>query len=241
MATSNDAPSKDSDFFTLVGEAFKMYKESWEALKLNLATFILAVIVPAGIIMLGVFISVVLGLFSTNTSDSGSSLGLILGLLVVLASVVLALVFAPAITITQLESVKGKKVQFSEVFEQSKKYVLRFIGLGILAILLIEIPALLLFFTIFLFPLGIAWIVVSAFFLVLAPYILINKDLGVIDTLKASFEVTKKNWQWVLAAYVVLVAVNIISVVPFIGWIISLVLSFMYFCLIPLIYVKKIN
>lgn len=242
MATSNDAPSKDGDFFTLVGEAFKMYKDSWEALKLNLSTFILAVIVPVGIITLGFIVSFMLGAFGgTAENSTASGFSVVLSGLVLIASIVLALIFAPAVIITQIESVKGNKVQFSEVFEKSKKFVLRFIGLGILAGLIIEIPAVLLFFTIFLFPLGILWAVIAAFFLVLAPYILIDKDLGIIDSMKASLDLTKKNWQWVLAAYVVIMVIGLPNLIPFIGWIVALVLSLLYFCLIPLIYVKKIK
>ena len=245
MATSKDAPTNSGDFVEIVTSAFKMYKESWEALKLNLGTFILAIIVPTGIIALGAIIFSMLalaGAYNGSLDNTGvSSASFIIGVLVLLASIVLALIFAPAIIITQLESVKGNKVGFAEMFEKSKKYVLRFIGLGILIGLIVQLPTLLLFMTFVLFPLGIAWAIAAAFFLLLSPYLLIDKDMGIVDSMKASVDSVKKNWKWVLAAYVVMIVIQLPSMIPFIGWIITLVLSVMYICLLPLIYVTKIK
>lgn len=244
MATSNDAPKDSGDFVDILTSAFKMYSASWEALKLNLSTFILAVIVPAGIVILGSIIYAMLVVTGTNNAvnDTGSgAFSVIVGVLVLLASIILALIFVPAIVITQLESVKGKKVEFSEVFEKSKKFVLRFIGLGILAELIIALPAALLFMTLILFPLGIIWAVAAGFFLMLAPYILIDKELGIIDSIKASVDKVKANWKWLVAVYIVFFVIGLPSIIPFVGWIASLVLYFMYFCLLPLVYVKKIK
>ena len=244
MATSKDAPKDSGDFIEIAASAFKMYSASWEALKLNLSTFILAVVVPVGIIALGTIVYLMLAVTGANNiaNDTGTgSLSFFIGFLVLLASILLALVFAPAVVITQLESVKGNKVAFSEVFEKSKKFVLRFIGLAILAALIIEVPMILMFFTFFLIPVGIAWALLAGFFLLLSPYILIDKNLGIIDSLKASVDKVKPNWKWVLAVYIVMIAIQIPSVIPFVGWIATLVLSVLYFCLLPLIYVKKIK
>lgn len=242
MAASQDAPKESEDFFSLVGQAFKMIDQSWEALKLNIVTFVLVILVPAVLFIVAAFMNLAVNFaISPDGYAGGSTIGQIISWLIMLAAIVVALIFLPAITITQLESVKGKKVEFKAVFEKSKKYVLRYVGLMLLGGLIAVVPAVLLALTIFLIPLAIAWFVIVFFFLVLAPYLLIDKDKGVIDTLKLSYEVTKMNWKWVLATYIVLCAINLPSIIPFVGSIVSLVLSIAYFCLVPIVYVKKIK
>ena len=245
MAASKDTPNNEGDFFSLVGEAFKMIGKSWEALKLNLLTFILVSIAPVAVVIAGAMLS---GIILAGSSEVGSDgvgvAGLFFSMFIMVVALVAALVFVPAITITQLESVKGNKVEFGEVFEKSKKFVLRYIGIGILTGLIVVIPTLLMFFTLILIPVGIAWAILAGFFLALTPYILVDKDLGIIETIKASYETTKKHWKWVLAAYVVLIVISIpgsIPVLQIIGWIPSLILSIAYFCLMPLVYVTKIK
>lgn len=245
MATSKDAPASEGDFFSLVGEAFKMYEKSWEALKLNLMTFVLVALIPAGLIMVATFINMTI-MFSTSNTDiygnsSPSVFAFMISWFIMLVALIGALIFAPAITITQLESVKGNKVEFGEVFNKSKKFVLRYIGIALLTGVVIGIPALLMFMTLILIPVAIAWILLGVFFLVLAPYILIDNDGGIVETMKASYALTKANWKWVLAVYVVMWVIGLPGIIPFVGWIASLVLSVMYFCLLPLVYVTKIK
>lgn len=247
MAASKEAPASGGDFIDLVTQAFKMIEASWEALKLNLVTFLLVAIVPAAALFLGSILFVIPLMFSANGSGTASGISLILSTLVMIVAVAVALIFLPAITITQLESAKGNKVEFGEVFAKSKKYVLRYIGMALLIGLAAGIPMILSFMLVVVFigillvPLAIAWVVLVGFFMALAPYLLIDKDKGIVDTMKLSYEVTRKNWKWVLAVYIVMWIIGLPSVIPFVGWIVSMVLSIAYFCLLPIVYVKKIK
>jgi len=252
MAASKDAPASGGDIFSLIGQAFQMIEASWEALKLNIVTFILVALAPFLAILAAVITSSVIFTVSIiNNADSANStisgFAWALSWLLSVIALVVALIFLPAITVTQLASAKGKKISFGEAFEQGKKYILRYIGIALLVGLIIGVPLILSFLLVFiiigilLVPLAIAWAIAFAFFMALAPYILIDKDKGVVDTMKLSYEITKKNWKWVLAVYVVLWVIGLPSVIPYIGGIISAALSIAYFCLLPIVYVKHIK
>lgn len=249
MANSNDSQS-ELDFFSKVGLAFQMIKESWEALKLNISTFILVAIIPALIILVASMFFLIPIIAGANNANGLASVSAIFAGLILIAAIVVALIFLPALTITQLESVRGKKVSFGEVFEQSKEYVLRYIGIALLGGLIAAGPMLLSLILIFVFigwlllPFAYAWAVVVMFFLLMAPYVLITKNLGVIDSMKASYELTKKHWQWVLAIFIIQFAINIPSLIPFInivGWMVTVILGVAYYCLPALIFVNKIS
>ncbi len=247
MASSNNAPASEPDFFGKIGEAFQLINASWDALKLNISTFILVVLVPALVVMAASLFFLLPAFFSENGSNTATALSSFVAFIVMVAALVVALIFLPAITITQLASARGKKVAFGEVFEESKQFVLRYIGLVLLGALVAGAPLILSFLLIFviigifLIPLAVAWAMVVAFFLVVAPFILIDKNLGVVDSIKASYELTKKHWQWVLAIFVVNFVIGLPQIVPVIGWVISLVLSIAYFCLPAIIYVTKFS
>lgn len=247
MASTNDAPANELDFFGKVGAAFQMINESWEALKLNIVTFLLVALVPAAVIFVASLFFVFPLIFSSNGSDAASAITGILAFIVFVAAIVVALIFLPALTITQLESVRGKKVTFGEVFERSKEYVLRYIGIALLGGLIAIGPLVLSFLLVFIFigfllmPFAYAWALLVGFFLLFAPYILITKNLGVVDSMKASYELTKKHWQWVLALFIVNFVIGLPSIVPFVGWIASLGLGIAYYCLPALIFVNKVS
>lgn len=213
----------DKDFFEVTGGIFKNIKESWEAIKLNFLTFVLLYLVP---IAVG-FIALPFVLLPALTgSDVGTAAAVLLAFFVFVLLLIVLLVFLPAITITQLASVKGEKLEFGVAFEKGKKYVLRYIGLGLLSALIILCGLIL-----FIIP-GI----LAAFFLCLSPYLLVDKNLGVTDSMKESYELTKKYWKPVLAVGIVYVAINIPSYIPIIGGIVSIVLSIAYFCLPAYVY-----
>ena len=225
MATSSDAPKKDEDFFGLVGNVFKMYKDSWEALKLNLVTFIILALIPA--ILLAVAVPFILLPFVTD----GGSLSSILSFVVLLALFVIACIFLPALVVTQLESAKGNKIDINQVVERSKPLVLPYIGLAIVLAVIFTIG-----FILLVIP-GI----IAVFFLSLSVYILVDKKVGVFDSIKQSYELTKANWQWVLALFIVQFAVSLVSYLPLIGWLLGIVLSIVYFCLPAIVYLKIVK
>jgi uncharacterized membrane protein len=130
--------------------------------------------------------------------------------------------------VTQIESAKGKKIDINQVIEKSKPLVLPYIGLAIVLAVLITLG-----FVLLIIP-GL----LAIFFFTLSVYILVDKKVGIFDAIKQSYELTKANWEWVLALFIVQIAVSIVSYLPLIGWLISIVLSVVYFCLPAIIYLK---
>ncbi len=213
---------RDGDFFDTLGTLFKAITPSFEALRLNIWTFVLLAVVPIGILMLSLFTSLTIA-FATDSSAFGN----VLAFIIALVALVVILVFAPAIVQTQIASVKGQKVEFSEAFNKAKPFVLRFVGLGLLATLIVGIGLIL-----FIVPGLLAF-----FFLSYAAYVLVDKNTGIVDALKASYELAKEYWKVTLGLFIVNAAVTAVGYFPLIGGIASFVLSIAYFCLGAMVYV----
>jgi len=221
MATSTDAPDNSNDFGEIIVSAFKMVTDSWEAFKLNWVTFLILLLIP----MLLVW-AVVFAMFAAFSS--GSTASYLIAFFIGVVVFIVACILAPATIVTQLASAKGKAVEFSEVFEKSKSVVVPFIGLALLSALVIGVGLIL-----FIVP-GL----IAAFFLVFSSYILVDKKLGIIESMKASYELVKANWEWVVALLLVQLAVSVVSYIPLVGWIAGLALTVAYFCLPALVYLK---
>ena len=221
MATSKNKPD-ETDFFDLVGYTFRLLGDSWIALRLNIYTFILVALVPGLVIGLAVPFALV----PIFTHGNIRTISIIAAVLIFLAALAIACIFLPAMTLTQLASVRGKKFDFKEAFNKSKPFFLRFIGLIILITLSVVVG-----FVLFIIP-GI----LAAFFLSMSTYIMIDKNTGVVEAMKQSYRLVKLNWLTVLALFVVNIAVSIVSYLPLIGWLAGLVLGIMYFCLPAIVY-----
>lgn len=244
MAKSTTA---DMDFFEKVGYAFGLLSESWEAFKLNWSTFILIWILPMLLFLLLIPLFIIPVVFD---NDIVSATTLLLGVVGVLSAFVVLIILIPAITVTQIASVKGQKLGFEEAFSQSKKYVWRYVLAAIIGFfitigpMLLALPLVLIVIGLFLLPLALLWAVVAQFFLLLVPFIIVSEDVSATDAISRSYELTKKNWQWILAVYIVLlslaIASNILSIIPFIGWVISLGLFLAYYCMPAHVYVNEV-
>jgi uncharacterized membrane protein len=225
MAASKDVQA-ETDFFSLVGNTFKMIGASWEALKLNLGTFILIAFIPMVIVaisLIGSIAAIVQLNGATQIRDGSFMLAAF-----ILVGIVAACVFLPAITYTQIASAKGKKIGFNDALVNSRKYILRYIGLVILVALSVIVGMVLLIIP------GI----LAAFFFSMSIYTLIDKNTGVIESMKQSYQLVKANWMIILAMLVVNLAVSVVSYVPIIGRLASTALYIAYFCLPALIYLK---
>lgn len=209
----------ENDFFGLLTYVFKLYEPSFEALKLNLFTFILVGLVPAGLFALSLpFIFLALR----------GGAGLVISIFVLAILFVIACIFLPSIIITQLESAKGNKVSFTDVFEQCKPLVLPYIGLMILTALAVMVGL-----VFFILP-GI----VIALLLSFSTYFLADKKLGVIDSMKASGDLVIKKWQWVASLVILQIVLSVIVYIPLIGPIAAIVASVLYFCVGAIVYLK---
>lgn len=238
--------TKEMDVFEKMGYAFSKIDESLEALKFNILTFLGIIAVPILATLIAVPIFLLPFLSSVNNNGEVS---VFVSLLTFVFSIVLAIVWllvTPALVATQLASVKKQKISITEAFELSKHFIVRYIVIGLLVGLVITIPfivsALLLIVIVgfIMLPLAIVWAIAVWFFTLLAPYILMSKDLSITETLKTSYEISKQNWQWVLSIVVVYLGIQVTSIVPFIGWIVSPILMIAYACLPAYIYLNHI-
>ena len=244
---SQTKSANQMDVFEKMGYAFSKIDESWEALKFNILTFlgIIAVPILATIVAIPVFLLP----FMASVNDNNGTIGVFGFIFTFVLSIVLTVIWllvTPALVATQLASVRKQKISISEAFELSKHYIVRYVVIGLLIGLAVVLPfivSMLLMIVLIgfiLLPLAIVWAIAVWFFTLLAPYILMTKDLSITETLKSSYEVSKQNWQWVLAIVVVNFGIQAANIVPFIGWIASLILMVAYVCLPAYIYVNHI-
>jgi len=244
MATSN---AESMDFFEKVGYSFGLWNESWEAFKLNVWTFVVLYLVPIGLtILLVTFYLLPLAASAADKTALAAGTAII-AVILTLLTIFVSIVFYPALIITQLESVKGNKISFSEAFNGGLNYVLRFIIAGLIGFVIVGGPiiiSLLLMFVLIgfvLLPFALLWAVVATFFLFLTPYIIITQNLDAVSAIKKSYETTRRKWQWVLALYTITALLSIVSSVPVIGGLAGLVGTIIFFCLPAIIYLRHIT
>jgi hypothetical protein len=224
MAKTNQLLEQDQDFVDLLVNTFRLIGKSWDALVLNILTFILVGVVPAVVMILAVALVFVPFLTHGDTRV----LTIVLATLAMIFALIVVVLFLPAVTITQLASARGKKVEFNEVFKKSRALALPYLGLTIIVGLTV------IFGTILIIIPGI----IAAFFLSMSTYIMADKNPGVIKAYKQSYYLVKENILVVLALFLVNIGVSVVSYIPFVGWIASLALSIAYFCLPAIIYTK---
>lgn len=221
----------DKDLFSTIGDAFNLARSSWEALKLNLGTFILLSVIPIIIFTTAFFILLAFAFASlvSDFSNSEFSFGFILPIAITV--IIGGLACSPFLigsTITQLASAKGEVIGFGQALKSSFKYILPGIGLFILVGLSVLVGMIFLIIPGFL----------AAFFFSQSLFILIDKNTTVIEAMKQSYSVVKNHWKWVVALVVVNMAVSAVGYFPYIGWIISTIGSVIYYCLPAIIYVR---
>lgn len=234
MAKSLESAEKQEDFFDVVGKTFGMYKESWEAFKLNWQVFVISYVVMLGVFVLGGIIMAATIASSINSDSTAVFTGAWLSsfLIILLLAFAVAIVIGPLVINAQLASAQGKVKSFGECAKESQPKILGFLGLCILMGIVIGFLSLLLIIP------GI----IAAVMLMFAPFIYIDKKIGVTDAMKESFELVKARWQWAVALVLVQIALSIASSVlnylPIIGWAAGIVLSVVFFCLPALVYTK---
>ncbi len=141
------------------------------------------------------------------------NLGLTAGvaLAVVLIVGVIMLFFAAMSTSLSLRSVDGEKPTAGELFETAKKYWLRQLGLIIVIAVIVIVGLILL----------IVPGIIAILRLSMAPYLMFDRDLSIMDSIKASNELTKKNMGAVAAAIglylLISIGLSILGEIPVVG------------------------
>jgi uncharacterized membrane protein len=209
MSPTKPEPSKPKP----LPDAFALFKPSWKAFRLNLETFLLQFLFPFGLVILTVLL---FNWMEHNDSALAATLTIAAGLLTVFSFILMTAM----LILTELRSAKGQHVSFEQVAKESLPYIPRLIGLLIICGVLITV--------------GFILLIVPGLFaiqrLLLAPYFLVDQKMGIIAAIKASFKTAKKHSAAIWGITGILIAINIIGIIPLWGWIASALLTVAYLC-----------
>jgi uncharacterized membrane protein len=193
--------------------AFSLLKPSWHAIKLNFITLVEFIIIPLILSLLSTLMPHLL--HSTNHSGAPAVISTAINLL----SGILSLMFAPGMTYTLLKGTKGERIDFYPAFRAGLTYFWRYLGVTIC--------------TTFLIVVGLILLIVPGIFMIrryfLAPYYLIDRDLGIFETLRTCKSNSKQFGNKVLGVFCVQALFIIILIIPVLGWIAGVILSIMYY------------
>jgi hypothetical protein len=203
------------------------------ALHVNMGTIIWLALAPAiaTIPLFGVLI-ISLNLLEQPASQGSPWATLIFSMLSVLVYVTLILlsIFTGiGLVMSTLASTNGEKFTWGDSFRKGRKYFWRFTGL--IFSLLIVVGA------------GLVLLIIPGVLLLrrylLAPFYLIEQDLGVFEAMNRSAEETRETGGvWGLLAALVVLAIP--SLIPGVGWILSLALAVVYSC-VPAVRYREIR
>ncbi|MBW3568952.1 hypothetical protein KY385_02365 [Candidatus Parcubacteria bacterium] len=233
--TKNQINSED------VGSAFDLLKPSFEIVKRNWIAFTAVNILS--LISTVIFIFYKFDYASKDIEGYLAPEGVVLDnrlalfILITLILFVISYYLFVMRTVLQVESTAGKKPSLGHLFEKAKKYWLRLLGVIIITGVIIVTGLILLIIP------GI----IAIGRLALAPYFMIDKDMGVIEAIKASNEVGKKYFWKVLAAVGVMFLIGIgaalLDVVPVIGTLLGTLITIAFSLVVPLRYqqLKKLG
>lgn len=202
-------------------DAFSLFMPSWRAFRLNIDAFVMQFLFPVGLLLLTVLLAGV-------ATDADSAAVNILVLCAAIVTGVVCVIVAASLTVTQLKSAADTKLSFEQAVRQGLGYFWRLLGLFILSAILICVGFLLL--------------IVPGLFalqrLLLAPYFLVDKNIGVIEAMRRSNAAAKKYSGAVWGVVGILIAINLLGLIPVVGWIVGTALSIMYLCAPALRYMQ---
>jgi len=195
-----------------LGSVFDLPKKSFEIVKNNWQMFVVVNILS----VLGALVAIfhddrpkasgsmnkedwVLNVQNFNGSDLAAIIGAgaLLGLIFFVVSIFL---YAMSISL-HVRTANGEKPGFNELFEDGKKYVFPLLGLTIIQIVIIVVGLLLL----------IVPGIIAIGRLAMAQYVMIDKKLGIDESLSESNRLGKKYFGGVWAAVLVLIGVGIVA------------------------------
>jgi len=150
--------------------AFKLFNLAQRAFVVNWQTYVLLTIIA-------LVVSLICGMVGGNNTQSASYS------LAQLLSTIVSIFFAAALNFVELSSAQAKKVDLSTSISTAGGIFLRYVGMYVLVTFILAVSILLLIFPVF--------FVVPR--LALAPYFLIDKKMGPIEAIKASWHQSKGN------------------------------------------------
>lgn len=217
-----------------LGSAFDLLPKSWEIVKKNWQAFALVNILS----LISAFLEIFPEYDDTDGSAfagaSGFELGTILGVGFFIAAILFAvnILLFTMLTVLSVRSTEGKTPSIGSLFEAVNKnwLWLRLVGLFIVAGLIVLVGLILL----------IVPGVIAFGRIVMAPYFMVDKNMGIEEALKASNEMGKefpgKVWAAIGVLVLVAIAAAIISSVPAIGPLIGTIFSIAFSLVLVLRY-----
>lgn len=221
-----------------IGSVFDLPEKSWNLVKKNWQMFAVVNILS--------LLSGVLAIFSdppkeennlnffesTSSLLLGPGLGFFIGLgvIIVLAFIVASIFLLAMSTSLELRASKNEKPSFDTLFQTAKKFWLRQLGLFIVMGFIITI--------------GLILLIVPGIYaigrLIFAPYLMFDKDLGIIDSLKASANLTKGNagpvWASIGLTILFGIGAGIVGSLPLIGELLSTIIIIAFSLILVLRY-----
>jgi multisubunit Na+/H+ antiporter MnhC subunit len=205
---------KVGSVFDLLGKSYQIVKDNWQ----------MFAVVNIFAVLYAVMDALNPGDYDTTKGDnglmfsgpaelSGFQLSTIIGggLLILLLFMAVNFFFFVMGTSLEVKSSAGKKPNFSELFNDGKKYFFPLLGLVIILAVVIGVGLLLL----------IVPGIIAIGRLAMAPYIMIDKKVGIEEAMKQSNELGKKYfgkiWAAILLMILVAIVTGIISAIPILG------------------------
>jgi hypothetical protein len=202
-----------------VPSAFSLFRPSWEGLKLNILELVVFFLVPTA--ALTIYFAIVSAAASVTGNGDGIGTGsIVLFAVGGLAALIYGVLLGPAIVHIQLKSARMEKASYQSAWEVSKKFWWRFLLLSLTVGIVIFIGLLLLIVP------GIIFI--RRYFL--SQYALIDRDLGLGASMRASDELSRGRAMSIFGIIGVDILINVPSFIPIIGSVITFLLQIAYFC-----------
>jgi len=197
--------------------AFQLFSLSKAAVKRNITTFVVLVIVPSLLFLISNVIDFPGrdNLFSSTQVEPSPA-----GLTFIILGVVLSILFTPAAAVAAVAASQGKEITYQEALKQSWPIFFKFYSLSILIALAVLIGLILLIVP------GI--IVLQRLFL--APYFLIDQKMDVIEALKQSSNQSKGKFAAIFGIIGVSLLLSLPAIIPLAGTFVAVVLGTLYYC-----------
>lgn len=199
---------------------FALFEPSIKAIWLNIWTNVLLIVAAFAIVLIPALLTGAALSIRDKTGTTGESpLLIILATLIIILAVVASIVLFSAFIPLGLRSVRGKIVSFNEAVELGKHYAWRLCLLALASGAIILIG-----FLLFIIP---GLFMLRRYYL--APYFLVDRDLGVFEAMTQSAEASKKHSGPIWGLIGVMLLLSILGIIPVIGFffgILSLLYSF---------------
>ena len=222
------APQADSGYQS---NPFKLLGQSWKSVKLNLGTWIISVILYSLGLGLLFFIPITAALIagvSVAQLGAGVAIFAFASLIALIPALFLIARFSGLFTNLILEGIRGHKLSFKQAWSAGKPFGWRLLGGGLLVGLTIAFGFLLLI---------IPGIIALAWF-TMTPYVIVNENKGIVDSMKRSKQLAAGRFWEILGAIGVTSVASIFTLIPVIGWLITLALGFAFAAVLGVRYVQ---